>query len=86
MAMAKAKIETVTLETFDIACYDLGGPLGVLIARLEAIKDAAEKRGLTNIRVGTDYVEEGVYERGGYQGNFEKKWTVKITADKPPTE
>lgn len=82
MADTKIKTVTVKLEVFDIACYDLGGSLDRLIAQLVAIREDAKTRGLTNVNVETDYTEEAIYEYGGYQGNFERKWTVTITGEK----
>ena len=78
--MAKVKKETVTLAEFDM--YDLDGDLTDVIMRLQELWLLGLEQGLTNIRVITDEAERCVYEYGGYQGNYETKWTITIKGEK----
>ncbi len=77
-----AKVETVTLAEIGLSNYELDGSLDKHIADLMELRDEAVRRGLVNVQISTDYVDEPVYEYGGYQGNTEKKWTMIVAGEK----
>lgn len=78
--MAKTKKEIVVLAEFDM--YDLDGTLTYVVKCLQEYQQLALEQGLTNVRMDTDYEDVAIYEYGGYQGKYEKKWTTKITGEK----
>lgn len=76
-------VETVTLAEFDMGIgYDLDGTIVDVIERLQHYQQEGIDKGLVNIRMVTDYEDVAIYEYGGYQGNYEKKWTTIIKGDK----
>lgn len=78
--MVKKVVDTVVIETFDD--YELDGTIEQVIKNLQYYEAEGKKLGLTNIRVSSDYVDEAIYEYGGYQGNTERKWVTEIKGDK----
>lgn len=72
--------EIVTLVEFGM--YDLDRDLDLLIKDLQEYQAEAKRQGLTKVVFATDECQEAVYERGGYQGKYETKWTIAITGEK----
>lgn len=77
-----AKVTEVCLAGFSMDSYELDGPIDNLIKTLTELRDQGVRAGLVGIHVSTDYVDEPVYEYGGYQGKTEKVWTVKIIGER----
>ena len=75
-----AKKKAVTIVEFSM--YELDGDITDVIKSLGYYQQEGVEQGLTNIRLETDFVEEAKYEYGGYQGNYETNWTIRIKGDK----
>lgn len=78
--MEKAKTELVVLAEY--SNYDLDGPLGRLVEQFNEYREEAARRGLTNVRLSSDWHDEPVYAYGGYDGTSERVWTISVVADK----
>lgn len=77
--MEKEIIKRVVLAEY--SNYDMDGPLVGIIKQLTEFHREAFDRGLINVRLSTDCIDEPVYMYGGYDGTSERVWTISIVAD-----
>lgn len=78
--MIKAKTEQIVLGEY--STYELDGSLDSIIEQLTEYRREAYNRGLTNVRLTTDWHDEPVYAYGGYDGTSERVWAITVVADK----